>query len=793
MPLPNWRHLWNQPPGFLLAKAEFTAWTMKQEIMVNPGEKWYSAVCDLNRNWSRNPTINPHPAKMNTIKALIINKTVPSHLTPKDGINYWQERVLLTLLLSASVLGFFTYIPSVYLSIKESLWVVAVADTLVLGIVFYLFFNPKLPYPIRAAGIPMISYFLGLILIFTLGPFGAGPVWLFFFPVLTAVLLGARASMLALALNGVTVAFIGLLIHWNKTELMAQFGFKPWHIAAENPGMKWVVVCANFMLLNILASVCVTLVLNGLHNSLISLSASEKKYRQIFENILDVYFETDLSGTLVEISPSISQVSSFTQEETKGRPITELYAVPEKRPDLLSRLYAEGHVNGYELALRDKNGETRACSVNAKLLRDAQGEPERVIGIFRDISEQKAVAKKKKELEERLNRSKKMEALGLLAGGVAHDLNNVLSGVVTYPELLLMDLDQDSSMAQSLKVIQRSGIRATEIVQDLLTLSRRGVITRNVVDLNSIIKDFLRTPEYEKIISFHPGIEVETHIQAHAPLIKGSEVHLLKTVMNLISNAAEAQPSGGLIRISTRNIRLETPLRGYDRVHPGNYLMLMVEDRGEGIEPEDLDRIFEPFFTKKVMGRSGTGLGMAVVWGTVQDHEGYINVDSTPGKGTRFDLYFPITEDALAQGSDPQDLSELMGNREIILIVDDVEPQRQIASAALARLGYSPVAVPSGEAAVEYFKSQGQADLVLLDMIMDPGIDGLETFRRIRMLRPEMKAVIASGFSRTRQVAATMELGAGQYIKKPYTIEKIGMAVKKELASGSKPGTGEGE
>ncbi len=735
--------------------------------------------------------INPHPTKMNTIKALIREKTIPSHLTPKDGINYWQERVLLTLLLSASVLGFLTYLPSVYLSIKESLWVVAIADTLVLGIVLYLFFNPGLPYPTRAAGVPLISYCLGLILIFTLGPFGAGPVWLFFFPVLTAVLMGSRASLLALALNGVTVAFIGLLIRWNKTELMAQFGFKSWHVAAENPGMKWVVICANFMLLNILSSVCVTMVLNGLHKSLLSLSASEKKYRQIFENILDVYFETDLAGTLIEISPSISQVSSFTQEETRGRPITDLYAAPEKRPDLLSRLYAEGQVNGYDLVLKDKNGETRACSVNARLMRDANGEPERVIGIFRDISEQKAVAEKKKELEERLNRSKKMEALGLLAGGVAHDLNNVLSGVVTYPELLLMDIEEDGPMAQGLKVIQRSGLRATEIVQDLLTLSRRGVVTRNVLDLNNIIREFLRAPEYEKILSFHPGVEVTTHIQAHAPLIKGSEVHLQKTVMNLISNAAEAQPSGGLIRISTRNIQLKTPLKGYDRVHPGDYLMLTVEDRGEGIAPEDLDRIFEPFFTKKVMGRSGTGLGMAVVWGTIQDHGGYINVDSAPGKGTRFDLYFPLTEDVLEQQADPQDMSKLMGNREIILIVDDVEAQRQIASAALERLGYSPVSVPSGEAAVEYFKSDGQADLVLLDMIMDPGIDGLETFRRIRLLRPGMKAVIASGFSRTRQVKSAMDLGAGQYIKKPYTIEKIGMAVKKELAVGRESGNAE--
>lgn len=728
---------------------------------------------------------------MNSLKQYFFAKTIPERLTPEDGIRYWQERVLLTLLLAASGLGFITWIPSVYLSIKEGLWVVAVADTLVLGVVLWIFFNPRLPYGLRASAIPVISYLLGLILIFTLGPFGAGPVWLFFFPVLTAVLLGPRISWWALGLNCATIAFIGLLIQWRQTELMAQFGFKPWHIAAENPGMKWVVISANFMLLNILSTVSVTIILNGLHRSLMDMSASRKKYRQIFDNILDVYFETSLDGELLEISPSVEQISGYTQAELKGQSITRIYEMPKKRPDLLNRLFTEGQVNGYELGLRDKDGCIRFCSVNARLIRDAAGKPERVIGIFRDISAQRAIAEKKKELEERLNRSQKMEALGMLAGGVAHDLNNVLSGVVTYPELLMMDLEEETPVFQGLKVIHKSGLRAAEIVQDLLTLSRRGVITRKVVNLNHIVKDFLRTPEYEKILSFHPHVTVGTSLEASDPLMKGSAVHLQKTVMNLVSNAAEAQPSGGFIRISTCNIRLDTPVRGYDRIKAGNYLLLSVEDQGEGIAPEDLKRIFEPFFTKKVMGRSGTGLGMAVVWGTVQDHEGYIDVTSAQGHGTRFDLYFPATEEAAAPKAEKTDVGQYMGDGQTILIVDDLAHQRDIAATLLRRLGYHPVTMESGEAAVAYLKTH-TADLVLLDMIMDPGIDGLETFRRIRHLHPDQKAVIASGFSQTRQVKATLDLGAGQYIRKPYTIEKIGRALKTELSGKNAPSSGSG-
>ncbi len=717
---------------------------------------------------------------MDSIKRLIKKYTIPEHLNPQDGIHYWQERVLLTLLTAASILGFLTWIPSVYLSVKESLWVVAVADTLVLGYVLFLFLNPRLSYTFRAASVPLLCYLLGLILIFTLGPFGAGPVWLFFFPILTAVLLGGRSSAWALALNTVTVVCIGYLIQHNLTELLAQFGFKSWHVAEENPGMKWLVISANFMLLNILSTVSVTIILNGLHKSLVELSMSEKKYRQIFENILDVYFETTLDGTILEISPSVEQVSAYTQMELRGMPISRIYHMPEKRVPLLNLLFRENQVNGYELDLKDKSGKTRTCSINARLVRDKKGEPERIIGIFRDISAQKAVALRKKELEERLNRSQKMEALGMLAGGVAHDLNNVLSGIVTYPEILLMDLPEHTPMAQGLKVIQSSGLRASEIVQDLLTLSRRGVITREVVNLNSIVKDFLRTPEYEKILSFHPHVRMETDICAAAPRLKGSIVHLQKTVMNLISNAAEAQIAGGIIKLSTRNLRLESPIKGYDRVHTGDYLRLSVEDQGQGIAPEDIKRIFEPFFTKKVMGRSGTGLGMAVVWGTVQDHDGYIDVTSTPGKGTRFDLYFPTTREQSGPRPGTVDIDELMGQQERILIVDDASHQRKIATTTLRRLGYETVAVESGEAAVEFLKTHS-VDLVLLDMIMDPGIDGLETFRRILKIKPNQKAVIASGFSRTRQVKETMELGAGQYVKKPYTIEKIGTAIKKEL------------
>ncbi|GAG24157.1 unnamed protein product, partial [marine sediment metagenome] len=243
--------------------------------------------------------------------------------------------------------------------------------------------------------------------------------------------------------------------------------------------------------------------------------------------------------------------------------------------------------------------------------------------------------------------------------------------------------------------------------------------------------------------------------------------------MNLVSNAAEAMPGGGEMLISTESRYIDRPIRGYDEVEEGDYVVLTVSDTGVGIPTEDLERIFEPFYTKKKMGRSGTGLGMAVVWGTVKDHNGYIDLQSIEGKGTTFTLYFPVTRKELAKDKAPVSIKDYMGKGESILIVDDVKEQRDIASSILSELGYSVSSVSSGEEAVEYLKNYS-ADLLLLDMIMDPEIDGLETYKRILEFHPAQKAIIASGFSETDRVKEAQKLGAGKYIKKPYTLEKIG-------------------
>lgn len=395
---------------------------------------------------------------------------------------------------------------------------------------------------------------------------------------------------------------------------------------------------------------------------------------------------------------------------------------------------------------------------------------------------------KLESLSKELIRAKKMEAIGTLAGGVAHDLNNVLSGIVSLPEIMLLDLPADGPMAANLESIQQSGEKAAAIVQDLLTLARRGIKISEVVNCNTIVNEFVRSPELKKILSYHPGVTVATELQQGLLNIKASPIHLSKTLMNLVSNAVEAINGGGVVTIRTANQNLEK--------EKGNYVSLAVSDTGSGISPEDMEHIFEPFYSKKKMGRSGTGLGMTVVYGTVKDHDGLIDVKSVPGEGSTFTLFFPVTgelppKDA-PSANEPKGLDKIMGDGQHILIVDDVEDQRKITSLMLIKLEYRVDAVASGELAIEFVKNQ-PVDLLVLDMIMDPGISGTETYKRILEIYPGQKAIIVSGFTETSEIKHSHLLGSGAYLKKPFNLVDLGIAVKNEFNKSNteeKHGTG---
>ena len=353
----------------------------------------------------------------------------------------------------------------------------------------------------------------------------------------------------------------------------------------------------------------------GIYENITAITQAEEEIRKLsiaVEQSPSVIAITDLSGNLEYVNPKFTELTGYTREEAIS------------------------------------SGQTILIHSIAELVYE-NGLPIKILGVIRDVTEQKKAEKERKHLEDQLQHAQKMEAIGTLAGGVAHDLNNILGGLVSYPELLLLQLPEDSPLRKSILTIQSSGEKAAAVVQDLLTLARRGVVVTEVVKLNNVIAQYLKSPEYEKLQSYHPTVHMETHLEKDTLNILGSSIHLSKTVMNLVSNAAEAMLEGGTLSISTENRYIDRPIGGYNNVKEGDYVVLIISDTGMGISPDDINKIFEPFYTKKKMGRSGTGLGMAVVWGTVKDHNGYIHVQSTEGKGTTFTLYFPVTRKSLEE------------------------------------------------------------------------------------------------------------------------------------------------
>ncbi len=397
-----------------------------------------------------------------------------------------------------------------------------------------------------------------------------------------------------------------------------------------------------------------------------------------------------------------------------------------------------------------------------------------------EIEEREQAQQERSRLESELLRAQKMETLGRLAGGVAHDLNNVLSGIVSYPDLLLLQLPPEDEMRGPLQNIRRAGIRAAAIVQDLLTLARRAITVKENVQLNDIITAHLQSPEFITLQKKYPGVTVDVNLDPDLRCIFGSSVHLEKAVMNLLVNSFEAIEKEGHIGLITENRYVETVIHGFETTLPGQYVVLTISDDGVGIAEDNLNMIFEPFYSSKNMGYSGTGLGMTVVWGTIKDLGGYLDVTSSPGEGTTITVFLPAHEGEQIPQEEKKLQAIKRGKGETLLLVDDEPEQRILAQSLLSLLGYKAETVSSGEEAVAFLK-ESAVDLVLLDMIMAPGMDGLDTYRNIRAIRPHQKVIIVSGYAETERTNIAMELGVRGYVQKPYTLESLGAAIHQEL------------
>ncbi|MBN1580277.1 MAG: GAF domain-containing protein [Anaerolineae bacterium] len=517
-----------------------------------------------------------------------------------------------------------------------------------------------------------------------------------------------------------------------------------------------------------------------------ALKESEDRYRYVTENIQDVIYSLDSEGKITFASGACEILLGVPSEALTGRDLFEVMMVQDPFGKEYVQRAIETYVESvskaketvqYEIAMKRPDGP-HFLEIKERLQYDGHQNITNAFGVIRDITERKRAEEEKRQLEDELERAERVKALGVLAGGVAHDLNNILGPLVAYPDLIMMDLPANSPVQNDVLQIKQAAERAAAVVQDLLALARRGVYQMSPLNINTVVEAYLGSPSFDALTIRNPTVVVNTDLDPDLLNISGSAPHLSKVVMNLVTNAVEAMPYGGVLTIHTTCESLDHSIIAYgERVAPGDYVVLRISDTGIGIEKKDLGKIFEPFYTKKEMGHSGTGLGLAVVYGVVRDHKAKIDVQTEVGKGTTFLFYFPVSREIVSQAG--EQAYDYRGN-EAILVVDDLEQQRSLANRLLSSLGYQVMAVDSGRAALEYLE-QNEVALLVLDMIMGDDLDGLNTYREIIKIHPGQKAIIASGFSETERVKEAQRLGAGQFVKKPYTLEGLGRAVRQEL------------
>ncbi|WP_267928914.1 hybrid sensor histidine kinase/response regulator [Desulfolithobacter dissulfuricans] len=508
---------------------------------------------------------------------------------------------------------------------------------------------------------------------------------------------------------------------------------------------------------------------------------SELRYRELFDHMKSGVavlraVEEGQDFVFLDFNRAAEQIEGISREQILGRRMSRMFpeTVSSGLLEIVRQVWKDGEPR-YHPVVVSRNDTILSWRENS-VYKLPSGE---VVVLYDDLTREKRMESEKEAMARKLRRSRKMEAIGLMAGGVAHDLNNILSGIVSYPELLLRQIPENSSLQRPLEVINESGLRAAAIVADLLTVARGAASRKEPASLNSLITRYLQSAEHSQCMKANPGVVFATRLRPEIPPIRCSPVHIRKILMNLAYNGAEAIDGPGRVEIATDTGRLDQSSQTRNPLPAGEYAILTVRDTGPGMSAQDVERIFEPFYTTKTGGRSGTGLGLTIVWNAVQDHGGHIDVATGPD-GTQFTIYFPVTDELPEKPRSTVDLDLLTGNGETILIVDDEPTQREIACHMLEHLGYRPVAVACGEEAVAHIRNH-RVDLVLLDMIMEPGLSGRETYERIIEIRKDQRAIIATGFATSSEVEKVFEAGAAMLVKKPYTLEQLGQAIREEL------------
>lgn len=513
------------------------------------------------------------------------------------------------------------------------------------------------------------------------------------------------------------------------------------------------------------------------HNRLkYQLLISEQRFQTLSEAAWEgVVIHED--GEIIEANQQFLEIFGYGQTDIEAGLTIDDVIIPESM--LGARQMLGYDFDGKsEISGRKKDGSE--IQLEAKSRSITYLNRPRQVCVIRDISERMKMEKEKFELQGKLASASKLNALGLMAGSVAHDLNNILTGIVSYPDLLLMQMSESDKYYKQIQKIQSAGKRAAAVVSDLVTIARGRNLEKSVENLNEIVLNYLNSLEHgERLVNF-PNVLLQTRLQKDLHNICCSPQHLHKILLNLIGNGLEAVQEHGAINISTQNCLFKHPMKVEDvDVAETDYVKLVIADNGPGINQEDIGHIFEPFYSTKVMGKSGTGLGLSIVWNIIQEHNGWVEVKNV-NPGASFEIYLPATRDQVCPIEVKVDKNQIMGKGEKILIIDDQAEQNKIVARSLKSIGYEPYAVTSGEEGIEFLKTN-DVDLILLDMVMGDGLNGRETLEVIQAAKPHQRVIVVSGYAKSEEIEKTKALGVSLFLEKPITLSRLGVSIKHTL------------
>jgi PAS domain S-box-containing protein len=718
-----------------------------------------------------------------------------------QGPNAEWERILSAVVVTGTLFAAIAFVPGFALAVQESRWAVAVLNCSVLlcGLALLLFRNAA--YVLRASIALLLVYAVGFYLCFSYGLLSGGPFWIFAFGVMSGLLLGLRAAIVAVCVNLGTLLALG----W-------------WFTAGPGGGefpffkstLRAIAAGGSFLLMNTVAAFsCAVLIRRlrvlaleekGIARSLQQekerlleaktalekeiqrreeteerLKKSEARYRLLAENVSDVIWTTDMTLRPNYVSPSIQRSRGYTPGEMMQLSLEE-QLTPESlkvaQRVFLDELLLEqtGSADPYrsrttELEFRCKNGSTTWSEQKVSFIRDAQGKAEGLLGVGRNITERRRAETERKDLEARLHEAKKMESIATLARGVAHQFNNALSVISMSLDGLEMEIGKQGGAADYLSKMRATYERMSRLTDQLLAYARGGKYRVKSIPMGELIETGLAIVLH----SLKPAVRLEKHIPAGLWSVEADVTQMHMAMSALLSNASEAIEGEGEIRVHCANVdlkeRVPEPDLGLD---PGRYVRLEVEDTGVGMDDEARRRVFEPFFTTKFHGR---GLGMAAVFGIVKNHGGSISVDSAPGQGTRVRLYLPAVETRPLPS--PEVPSRAEAGVQTNLLVEDERMLLDLTKTALERYGYAVLEAATGQEAVSKAMAfAGPIHAAIVDLML-PDMDSREVFRSIKKARPDMGVLIISGHSADGPVLDLLKEGAGAFLQKPFTMEAL--------------------